>query len=204
MEQGAHWLTDARLGAGRAEWWSLEILRVSHQYVFTTFVKYDLWYLLGKLSIYQYPNAVVGKSRHCQVPTTTELDHRLSHIMTRRRFTHGCKIRWGNSEEYSLNESSLVAVTTSRCSIITLYWQWLLLPFHGVRSWPFIKRNMFSTSSTCMQWLDMQTDPVVHCQVLSYKLADTAYFYHPRLQRINADIHSAQRKLLLWSDWEGL
>jgi hypothetical protein len=31
--------------------------------VFTAFVKYDVWYLLGKLSIYQYPNTVVGKSR---------------------------------------------------------------------------------------------------------------------------------------------
>jgi len=31
--------------------------------VFTVFVKYDVWYLLGGLSIYQYPNTVVSKSR---------------------------------------------------------------------------------------------------------------------------------------------
>jgi len=33
--------------------------------VFTAFVKYDVWYLLGELSIniYQYPHTVVGKSR---------------------------------------------------------------------------------------------------------------------------------------------
>jgi len=30
--------------------------------VFTAFVKYYVWYLLGELSIYQYPNTVVDKS----------------------------------------------------------------------------------------------------------------------------------------------
>ena len=30
--------------------------------VFTPFVKYDVWYLLGELSTYQYPNTVIGRS----------------------------------------------------------------------------------------------------------------------------------------------
>jgi len=38
--------------------------------VFTAFVQYDVWYLLGELSI--YPNPVVSKSRR-KVPTTNRV-----------------------------------------------------------------------------------------------------------------------------------
>jgi len=40
---------------------SLKITSVSSVSVFTAFVKYDVWYYLGDLFIYQYPNTVVGK-----------------------------------------------------------------------------------------------------------------------------------------------
>jgi len=41
--------------------------------VFTPFVKYEVWYLLGKLSIYRYPNTVVDRSRRkCRLQQSWE------------------------------------------------------------------------------------------------------------------------------------
>ena len=109
----------------------------------------------------------------CQVTlrvwTTTELDHRMSHIMTRTWFRHWCWIRRGSSEEHSINESVSFKLTVFYDHAVLT-----LLPFHRVWSQSYIKNDVFSTSSTSMQWLNMRTDPFVHCQLLLYTLADTA------------------------------